>query len=104
MTDPRRSWQGHSRRMGDDVGDESTESRSVVQLLRIPPVIRPEHRTSVVVRDDWWVVVRRIQMGVSIWDALHSHPMGRWALSGSDVQAPWEGELETVWLLCNKAQ
>jgi len=56
MTDPRRSWQGHSRRMGDDVGDESTESRSVVQLLRIPPVIRPEHRTSVVVRDDWWLM------------------------------------------------
>jgi len=24
-------------------------------------------------------------------------------LSGADVQAPWHGMLETVWLLCNKA-
>ena len=40
------------------VRDESTESRSVIQQLRVPSVIRPERRTSVVV----W----REQMGVSI--------------------------------------
>jgi len=30
----------------------------------------------------------------------------RWAsaLSGTDVQAPWHGVLETVWLLCEEAQ
>ena len=37
---------------------------------------------------NWWVVVRRVQMGISIWDAVHSHSMDRWALSGADVQAP----------------
>jgi len=47
--DPRCSWHGHSERMGADVGDESTESRSVLQPLRIPSVIHPERRTSVVV-------------------------------------------------------
>jgi len=31
------------------VGDESTESRGVVQPLRFLPVIRPERRTSAVV-------------------------------------------------------
>ena len=55
--DPRCSWQDHSRRVSGDVGDESTESRSVVQPLRIPSAIRPECRTSVVVRwtDEKWV-------------------------------------------------
>ena len=53
---------------------------------------------------NWWVVVRPVQMGVSIWDAVHSHSMDRWALSGADVQAPWHGVLETVWLLCDGAQ
>jgi len=32
---PRCSWQSHSRRMGADVGDESTKPRSVVQPLRL---------------------------------------------------------------------
>jgi len=27
-----------------------------------------------------------------------------WALSGTDVQAPWHGVLETVWLHCDEAQ
>jgi len=35
---------------GAGVGDESTESRSVVQQLRISSVIRPEHRTFDVIR------------------------------------------------------
>jgi len=47
--DPGCSWQGHSRRVGAGVGDESTESRGVVQPLLMPSVIRPERRTSVVV-------------------------------------------------------
>ena len=47
--DPRCSWKGHSRKVGAGVGDESTESRSVVQPLRLPLVIRPVRRTSVVV-------------------------------------------------------
>jgi len=44
--DPRCSWQGHLRRVGAEVGDESTKSRSALQSLRIPPVIRPERRSS----------------------------------------------------------
>ena len=38
---------------------------------------------------NWWVAVRRVQMGVSIWGAVHLHSMDGWALSGADVQAPW---------------
>jgi len=38
-----------SGRVGADVGDESTESRNVLQPLRIPSVIRPLRRTYVVV-------------------------------------------------------
>ena len=36
--EPRCSWRGHSRMVGADVGDESTESRSVVQPLHISTV------------------------------------------------------------------
>jgi len=53
---------------------------------------------------NWWVVVRRVQMGVSIWGAVHLHSLDGWALSGADVQAPWHGVLETVWLHCDEAQ
>ena len=35
-------------------------------------------------------------MGVSITGAVHLHLMDGWALSGSDVQAPWNGVLESV--------
>jgi len=35
--------------VGDDVGDESTESRSAPQPLRIPSVIRSDRRAFVVV-------------------------------------------------------
>jgi len=42
------------------------QSCSVVQSLPIPSAIRPERRTSVVVvRLNWWIVVRRVRMGVS---------------------------------------
>ena len=53
--DPHCSWQGHSRRVGADVGDGSTEPCSVVivQPLRITSVIRPEHHTYVVVVVRW---------------------------------------------------
>jgi len=40
---------------------------------------------------NWWAVVWREQMGVSIWDAVHSHSVDRWALSGAGVQVPWRG-------------
>jgi len=46
-------WQGHSKMMGADIGDESAESRSAFQPLRIPLVIHPEHGTSVVVVFRW---------------------------------------------------
>ena len=42
-------WQGRSRRVGADVWDESTESRSALQPLRTSLAIRPERRTPVVV-------------------------------------------------------
>jgi len=48
--DPGCSWQGHSRRVGAGVGDESAESGSVLQPPRILSVIRPKRRTSVVIR------------------------------------------------------
>ena len=47
--EPVSSWESHSMKVGAGVGDESTESRSVVQPLRPPLVIRPERRTYVVV-------------------------------------------------------
>ena len=53
---------------------------------------------------NWWVVVRRVQMGVSIWGALNLHSMDRWVLSGADVQASWHGVLKTMWLHCDEAQ
>ena len=31
------------------------------------------------------------------------HLMDGWALSGADVQAPWHGVLELVWLHCDEA-
>ena len=51
---------------------------------------------------NWWVVVRRAQMGVSIWDAVHSHSMDSelWV----EQMAPWHGVLDTMWLLCDEAQ
>ena len=43
-------------------------------------------------------------MGVSISDAMHSHSMDRWVLSGASVKAPWDSMLETVLLHHNEAQ
>jgi len=48
--DPGASWEGHSRGMGDGVGDENAEPCGVVHPLRIPMVIRPLRLTYVVVR------------------------------------------------------
>ena len=53
---------------------------------------------------NWWDVVRRVQMSVSIWTALYLHLMDVRALSGADVLAPWHDALETVWLHCDEAQ
>ena len=53
---------------------------------------------------NWWVVVRRVQIGVSIWGVAHLHSIHRWALSWAGVQAPWHGVLRTVPLHCVEAQ
>jgi len=53
---------------------------------------------------NWWVDVRRVQMGASIWGAVQLHPMDGWVLNGAGVQAPWHGVLEIVWLLCVEPQ
>ena len=53
---------------------------------------------------NWWVVARRVQMGVPIWDSVHSQSVDSWAPSGADVQAPWHSVQETLWLLCDEAQ
>jgi len=45
-----------------------------------------------------------LQTGVSIWGAVQQHSMDGWALSGADVQVPWHGVLEIVWLHCDDAQ
>jgi len=46
---PRSSWQVHSGRVGASVVDESAESCSAFQPLRVPSVICPGRRASVVV-------------------------------------------------------
>ena len=46
--DPRCSWESRSGRVSARVGNESTESRKVVQLFRLPTVIRPMRRMNVV--------------------------------------------------------
>jgi len=48
---------------------------------------------------NWWDVVRRVQMDVSIWGAVRLHSMDGWALSGADVQAPWHCARDSVALL-----
>ena len=53
---------------------------------------------------NWWVLVRRVQMGVSIWGAVHLHSMDGWVLSGEGAQAPWHDVLQTVWLHCDETQ
>ena len=36
---------------------------------------------------NWWIVMRRVQIGVSIWGAVYSRSIVRWALSGADVES-----------------
>jgi len=47
--DPGPSWEGHSKGVDADVGDENVESSGAVCPLCIPLVIRPFRRTYVVV-------------------------------------------------------
>ena len=53
---------------------------------------------------NWRHNVGRVQIGVSIWDAMRLHSIDGWALSGADVNAPCHGVLETVWFHCDEAQ
>jgi len=100
--DPGSSWEGHSRgvywcvelKYGVLWGCPLTP-RSIDDLLTAPHVCC--QRT-------WWVAMRQVQTGVSIWGAMHLHSMDGWALSGADVQAPWHGILEIVWLHCDEAE
>ena len=67
-------------------------------------MIRPKrHSLDVVVR---WTdeLLRQVQMGVSIWGAVHSHLVDKWALSGAGAQALRHGILETVWFFYDEAQ
>jgi len=101
-------WAGHMLFLAGPFqeGETRMKVRSLVVLSNFPHSIGDSPR----MRDfcychqiNWWVV-RRGQMGVSIWDAVHLHSMDRWALSGADVQTPWHDVRETVWLLRDEAQ
>jgi len=89
--DPRCSWKGHS-----GVPVSVLKVRSLVRLCNHsafhwwPP--NAPHARCCYRQMKWWVV-RWAQMGVSIWDAVHSHPVDRWPLSWTCVQAPWHGVL-----------
>ena len=75
--EPRFAWKGHSGRVDAGVGDESAESRNVVQPLRFPLVIRPGRRTYVIAAVRW---IDELLCGgykrVSrfVWDVVHWHP------------------------------
>ena len=91
-------------RVGADVGNGSTESRSVVQPLRIPSVIHPERHNSVVVRK-----TDKLLCGGYKWVCRFEMPCisTRWTGERRVEQmsrVPWHGGLETVWLLCDEAQ
>ena len=45
---------------------------------------------------DCWVIMRCLQMGVGILDAVNFHSTDRWALSGAVVQDPCHGVLDRV--------
>jgi len=81
------SGEGHSRRVAAGVGDENAEFRSVLQLLRNCSIGDPPRAPHFCCRQMNWWVVRWVQLGVSIWDVVHSHSMDRWALTKADVQA-----------------
>ena len=88
------SWQGRSGRVGADDGDERVESRSILQPLRIPPLI------FVVMSADW------LFCGGYKWVSRFEMPA--FPPSGQE-SAEWSrclryGVPETVWLLCDEAQ
>jgi len=88
-------------------GGTEIKVRSLVVLSNFPRFIGdpPKARHFCYCRQmNWWVVVEQVQTDVSIWDAVHSHSMGKWAMSRADFQAPQHGVLDTVWLLCDEAQ
>jgi len=72
--DPGSSWESHSGRVGASVGDEIAESCGAVRPFRNPLVIRPVHHTYVVRWTDE-LLCEGVQMGVSIWCAVHLHLM-----------------------------
>ena len=86
---------------GAGVGDENAESCGADRHPGGPPTVPYVYSFCQI---NWWDVMRRIQMGVSIWGAVRLHSMVGWELSGTDVQAPWHGVLVTVWLHCDEAQ
>jgi len=55
------------------------------------PRLSTQSAALLMLSDNCWVVVRLVQMGVSIRDAAHPHPVDRWALTRADVQASWHG-------------
>jgi len=79
---PRCCWEGHSDRVVSGVRDESAECWSALQPFRILS------HSCYCCQMNSWVVVQGLQMGVSIWKALHLHSMDRWALSGAGVRNP----------------
>jgi len=83
-------WRGHTRfvQTGSETSDTGAE------------VVKPDPGSSWEGHFGGW---RRVQMGVSIWGAGQRHSKDEWALSGADVQAPWHGVLEIVWLHCGEA-
>ena len=104
--DPGSSWEGHS-----GGGGCRCQGWKCGVLWGCPPTPhsvgdppRSPHVYCYCCQMNWWDVVRRVQMGVSIWGAVRLHSMDGWALSRADVQAPWLGVLETVWLHCDEAQ
>ena len=83
---------------GGWVGDERTESRNAHQ-----PYCIPLH-FCYCCQMNWWLVEQRVINGFLDLRRVHSYSMGRWTLSGADVQTLWHGVLETVWLHCDEVQ
>ena len=75
--DPHCSSEGHSGWVDAGTANESTESRKVIQSCRLPSVIRPERRTSVVVR-----LTDELLCGVYKWVSRFETPCTRTQLTG----------------------
>ena len=88
--DPRCSWKGNFKRVGVCVG---MKVRSLVVLSNhtvfycIGDLFR-SLRFCCCSRMYWWVAVQCVPIDVSIWDAVHSHSIDKWALSGAALKAP----------------